>query len=342
MLVRLPETRNVRRIQEVADAIQKSVSTQAQIIDDLLDFSRVNTGKLSLRFAPTDVSAIVRSIAETVQKDAKEAGIDLQLDLPITPVLIRGDPVRVEQIVWNLVSNALKFTREGGRVTVRLTIEAGQARLEVTDTGDGIAADVIGSIFDMFQQAPTVTHHVRKGGLGIGLSLVRQLAQLHGGSVEAHSDGLGKGACFVVCLPADASSSHRHAGDRPADLSVFRGKKILLVEDAPESLAAMSDLFEIYEAAVTPVSRASDAFEAAKRQRFDLVVTDVSLPDFDGYWLVGKLRALPAYAVVPMVAVTGRPVAQEEQRAREAGCAACLPKPFSLEALAGITGKAEK
>lgn len=220
---------------------------------------RVNTGKLSLRFVPTDVSAIVRSIAETVQKDAKQAGVSLQVDLPATPILLRGDPVRVEQIVWNLVSNALKFTPEGGRVKVRLAPAAGQVRLEVTDTGAGIAADSIGSIFAMFHQVPTVAHHSRKGRLGIGLSLVRQLAQLHGGRVEAHSDGLGKGACFTVWLPADASSSHRLAGVRPADLSGFRGKRILLVEDAPESLAAMSDLFGIYEAEITPATRASAA-----------------------------------------------------------------------------------
>lgn len=336
ILVRLPETRHIGRIQEIADAIQKSVNAQAQIIDDLLDFSRVKTGKLSLRFAPTDVSMIVRSIIETVQKDAKRAGIDLRLDLPANPVLIRGDAVRVEQIVWNLVSNALKFTPDGGCVTVRLALEDAQARLEVSDTGEGIAADAIRSIFDMFNQASTAPPHSRKGGLGIGLSLVRQLAQLHGGRVEARSDGLGQGACFVVWLPADASSSHRTAGEQPPELSVFRGKKILLVEDAPESLAAMSDLFGIYEAVVVTATRASDALAVARQHSFDLVVTDVSLPDFDGYWLVNNLRALPACAAVPIVAITGRPLAQEGARAREAGCDSCLAKPFSLESLAEV------
>jgi two-component system CheB/CheR fusion protein len=341
MLARLPEIQHIGPIQEIADAIQKSVNTQAQIIDDLLDFSRVNTGKLSLRFAPTDVSAIVRSIAETVQKDATQAAIDLRLDLPETPVLIRGDAVRVEQIVWNLVSNALKFTPAGGRVTVRLSLEAGQARIEVADTGVGIAPDVIPSIFDMFQQAPTVTHHTRRGGLGIGLSLVRQLAGLHGGTVEAVSEGPGHGSRFVVRLPADASFSRRQAGKRPTDLSVFRGKRILLVEDAPQSLAAMSDLFAIYEAHVTGATTASAALQTAKQQTFDLVITDVTLPDFDGYWLAGNIKALPEYAAVPIIAVTGRPVVQEERRACESGCDACLGKPFRLEALADIFWRKE-
>ncbi|GJH17528.1 PAS domain-containing protein [Caballeronia novacaledonica] len=336
MLARLPEIHHVKPIQEISDAIQRSVRAQAQIIDDLLDFSRVSTGKLSLRFAPTDVSAIVRSIAESVASDAQRAAIDLRLDLPEMPIVVRGDAVRVEQIVWNLVSNALKFTPEGGRVTVRLELEGGQVRLEVADTGIGITPDAIGSIFDMFQQAPTVAHHTRKGGLGIGLSLVRQLAGLHGGNVEAFSKGLGHGARFVVRLPAGTSSAHLQAGERPADLSIFRGSRILLVEDAPESLAAMSDPFALYEAEVTTAARASDAIQTAKQQTFDLVVTDVTLPDFDGYWLATNLRALPAYAIVPIVAVTGRPIAHEEQRARDSGCDSCLGKPFSLESLADI------
>lgn len=295
MLIRHPQIHQLGPIQEIADAIQKSVNAQAQLIDDLLDFSRVSTGKLSLRFALTDVSAIVRSIVETVQQEARQTAVDLRLDLPETPIVVRGDAVRIEQIVWNLVTNALKFTPEGGRVTVRLALEATQARLEVADTGVGIPADAIGSIFEMFNQVPAAAHHTKKGGLGIGLSLVRQLANLHGGAVEATSQGPGRGSEFVVWLPADASSTHRQAGKRPVELSVFRGKKILLVEDAPESLTAMSDLFAIYEAEVTAVIKASEALQAARENTFDLVVTDITLPDFDGYWLAKNIKALPEY-----------------------------------------------
>ncbi|CAB3786838.1 CheR family methyltransferase [Paraburkholderia fynbosensis] len=339
MLVRLPEARHIGRIQEVADAIQKSVNTQAQIIDDLLDFSRVNTGKLSLRFAPTDVSEIVRSIADALQKDATEAGIELRVAVPETPVLIRGDAIRVEQIVWNLVSNALKFTLPKGTVTVSLSLESAQARIEVSDTGIGIAPDAIESIFEMFHQEPVVAHHARRGGLGIGLSLVRQLARLHGGAVEAHSDGPGHGARFVVWLPADASSDHRQPGDRQADPSVFRGTSILLVDDERESVVAMSDLFSLYDAKVMTAANASDALEIAKQRSFDLIVTDVNLPDFDGYWLVRHLRALPSCVASAIVAVTGRPVAQEEQAGLEAGCDACLAKPFNLQSLADLMSR---
>ncbi|MBW9107397.1 chemotaxis protein CheB [Paraburkholderia phenoliruptrix] len=336
MLVRLPEVRHIGPVQEVADAIQKSVNTQAQLIDDLLDFSRVNTGKLSLHFAPTDITGIVRSIADAVGLDAQQAGIRLTLDLPDTPVLIRGDAVRLEQIVWNLVSNALKFTPNGGHIDVRLVPESSRVRLEVSDTGIGIAPEAIGSIFEMFRQEPSALHRARKGGLGIGLSLVQQLVQLHGGSVEAQSAGPGRGSRFVVWLPADSSSSHRHAGDRPGDLSVFRGIRVLLVEDAPDSLAAMSDLFSLYEARVTTSADATTALEVAGGQELDLVITDVTLPDLDGYALVQRLRSLPSCKAIPIIAVTGRPIPLEEKHALEAGCDACLPKPFNLQTVADI------
>lgn len=336
MLARLPEARHLRRTQEVADAIQKSVVSQAQIIDDLLDFSRVQTGKLSLRFAPTDVTAIVRSIAETVSNDFKSASVQLQLDLPIAPVLVRGDAVRIEQIVWNLTTNALKFTPKGGKVSISLGLEHGQARLDVTDDGIGIAPEGLKSIFEMFHQVPDASHRSRAGGLGIGLSLVKQLAQLHGGRAEAFSDGIGHGSRFVVYLPADASFVQRKAGDTPTDLSIFNNLRILLVEDQQDSLTAMSELFALYEARVTAATRGEEALSAAEVEVFDVVLTDVNLPDVDGYELVSRLRKTPTCASIPIIAVTGRPVAHEEGRARAAGCDACLSKPFNLQAVADV------
>lgn len=339
ILARMPEAQNVSRIQDIADAIQKTVMTQAQIIDDLLDFSRIQTGKLSLRFAPTDIGSIVRSIADTMQSDFARANIDLQLDLPGAPLLIHGDRVRIEQIVWNLVSNAVKFTSEGGQVRLHLRREAHMARLDVIDSGIGIAPEALESIFEIFQQVPNVPSRVRTGGLGIGLSLVRQLAQLHGGKAEAASNGHGAGSRFMVWLPADASFNHRQAGDKPADLSILKDIRVLLVEDSVESLQAMSELFSLSNAQVTTSTNAADALQVAQMATFDLVITDVNLPDAPGYALVGRIRQLPECANVALVAITGRPVAQEEITALEAGCDACIAKPFNLQAIADIVGK---
>ncbi len=336
ILTRLPETRNVARIQEVSDAIQKSVQTQAQIIDDLLDFSRIQTGKLTLRFAPTDIASIARNISSAMQKDFEDGGVDLRTDVPDEPLIIRGDAVRVEQIIWNLLSNALKFTPRGGHVLIQLRPEREHVQLEVTDTGCGIAPDALSTVFEMFQQAPNTPFRAKSAGLGIGLSLVRQLAQLHGGTAEACSEGEGRGACFIVRLPAEASSSQRQTGNLPADVSVFSGVDILLVEDSEDSLQAMEDLLSLYDAKVSTSTNALDALRHAAHRPFDLVVTDVNLPDMEGYELVKRIRQLPDFKTALIVALTGRPVAQEQTRARAAGCDACLSKPFNLEVLADL------
>jgi two-component system CheB/CheR fusion protein len=237
MLARIPEVRHVRRVQEIADAVHRSVVTQAQIIDDLVDFSRVQTGKLSLRFAPTDVAAIVRSVTQTVQPDMEQAAIGLRLDIPSEPLLMQGDAVRVEQIVWNLLTNALKFTPKGGTVSVRLGLDGTSVRLDVIDTGIGIAADALHTVFEMFAQIPNTGQRARTPGLGIGLSLVRQLAELHGGSAEAFSDGKGRGTRFTVRFPADASFVYRQTDSAPADLALFQNLRILLVGDSADTLA---------------------------------------------------------------------------------------------------------
>jgi two-component system CheB/CheR fusion protein len=339
ILARMPEAKTSGRIQQVADAIQKSVLSQAQIIDDLLDFSRIQTGKLSLRLPPTDIASIVRAICSAMQDDFRKGEVRLELKLPATPVIIHGDAVRVEQIIWNLLSNALKFTSSGGQIIVRLQQEAEKVKLEVADTGCGIATDALESVFEMFEQTPNIPFRARSGGLGIGLSLVRQIAQLHGGTAEAFSDGAGRGACFVVTFPADASFAHRKAGDKPADLAVFAGARVLLVEDSEESLQAMSELLSLYDAQVSTASNAAEALSIAEAQQCDLVITDVNLPDIDGYHLVAWLRQLSGFSSIPIVAVTGRPVSHEEASAREAGCDACLPKPFNLQALADVVGR---
>ncbi len=237
-------------------------------------------------------------------------------------------------IIWNLLGNALKFTPRGGQVTARLQQDTDNVLLEVTDTGCGIKPDHLKSIFEIFQQTPNVPYRARTGGLGIGLSLVRQLAELHGGKADAFSDGIGKGARFVVRLPSDASSATRRAGERPAELSIFENARMLLVEDSTESLTAMADLLSLFGAKISTAANGADGLQAASDADFRVIVTDLGLPDMDGYQLMRQLRKLKRCETTPIIAVTGRPVAQEEGPAREAGCNACLTKPFNLQALA--------
>ncbi|SAK52392.1 chemotaxis protein [Caballeronia temeraria] len=334
ILARIPEARHIGRVQEVSDAIQKSVLTQAQIIDDLLDFSRIQTGKLSLRFAPTDFAGVVRSIVDAMRTDFDNGGVALRLDVPQTPALIRADAVRIEQIVWNLLSNALKFTPQGGEVAVRIQQNAESVRLEVADTGCGLAPDTLSSIFDMYRQTPNVPCRARPGGLGIGLSLVRQLALLHGGTVDAFSDGENKGACFVVVLPADASFAHGAAGDAPADLSVFAEVRVLVIDDQQDSLDAMTDLLALYGARVSGANGAADALRIAGETEFDLAIAHIDHLGADASRIARQLRDVQRAAKLAVVALTGRATAQEEARALAAGFDACLSTPFNLATLA--------
>jgi two-component system CheB/CheR fusion protein len=200
LLTRAPEARSIAVVQQAADAIQRSVVGQAKIIDDLLDLSRVRTGKLALQQGPVDLSAAVRSVVEANATDAALSGIDLSTSGVDVPVVIRADAVRFEQMLWNLVRNALKFTPRGGRVGITLSRDGDFICVEVADTGQGIAPDFLPRIFDMFSQAEAGGRRDR-GGLGIGLSLVKQLAEMHGGRIEAESAGLGKGARFRLWLP---------------------------------------------------------------------------------------------------------------------------------------------
>ena len=184
------------------DAIQRNAQLQARLVDDLLDISRVVSGKLRIDREPVNLSGVLESAAETVRADAQARSVELSVELPARPVVVQGAPLRLQQIVWNILSNAVKFTPKGGRVRARVWAEGGDAFVEVTDTGIGIASDFLPHVFDRFRQADGSTTR-QHGGLGLGLSIVRHLVELHGGTVRAESEGLGHGATFTVTLPVD-------------------------------------------------------------------------------------------------------------------------------------------
>jgi two-component system CheB/CheR fusion protein len=332
LLTRVPEARDIVSVQEAADAIRRSVVSQAKIIDDLLDLSRIRTGKLMLDIGPVDLELVARSVVEASSADALAKGVALSLAGPDTPVMVEADAVRVEQMLWNLMRNALKFTPEGGEVKVILSRKNGFAGIEVVDTGRGIAADFLPKIFDMFSQADGGGRR-DSGGLGIGLSLVKQLIEMHGGRIEAASAGLGHGARFCLWLPEKAQAPSQKIRAVAADPSILRGLRVLLVDDALESLEAFRVLLELDGAQVWAESSAEGALTALAEHEFDLILSDIGMPAMNGLEFIERLRQSPRTAHVPALALTGFGREQDAVQALRAGYHAHLSKPVSLHNL---------
>ena len=329
LLTRTPEARGIAVVREAADAIQRSVVGQAKIIDDLLDLSRIRTGKLALHQGLVDLSVAVRSVVDASAVDAAMNGIDLSVSGVDVPTVIRADAVRFEQMLWNLVRNALKFTPRGGHVGITLSRDYDFICVEVADTGQGIAPEFLPRIFDMFSQAEAGGRRDR-GGLGIGLSLVKQLAEMHGGRVEADSAGLGKGARFRLWLPECPVLPEIHHPKPLLDSSALKGLRVLLVDDSLEAVEAFHALLELEGAVVQAESSAEQALAVANDHDFDLILSDIGMPQMDGYEFIAALRRLPRTAAVPAIAVTGFGRAQDAARALRAGFNAHLGKPVSL------------
>ncbi|MFL9962314.1 chemotaxis protein CheB [Paraburkholderia sediminicola] len=332
MLDRAPSTQGLPVVHDAADAIRRSVVSLAKIIDDLLDLSRVRTGKLALERSRVDIAAITAAVSSAIEPDALANQVSVQVEGAAEPFFIEADPVRFEQILWNLVSNAVKFTQPGGSVTIRLSHDNGHACVEVRDTGRGIDSMFLPHVFDMFSQAEG-SHRRHSGGLGIGLALVKQLAEMHGGHVQAESAGLGKGARFRVWLPAGSAEVPGESRELPGDASLLKGMRILLVDDAVESLQAFQTLLEMEGAQVWPQTTGAAALAVAPQQTFDLILSDIGMPGMDGYELIAALRRLPGTASVPALALTGFGRAQDATRAIRAGYDGHLGKPVSLQAL---------
>jgi two-component system CheB/CheR fusion protein len=338
LLTRLPAARETAHVREAADAIQRSVISQAKIIDDLLDLSRVRTGKLTLQFESLDLAAVLRAVVDASSDDATSNGINLSVSGIDTPLVVQADAVRFEQMLWNVVRNALKFTPRGGRVDLSLLRKDGFACIEVADTGRGIASDFLPKVFDMFSQAEGGGRRDR-GGLGIGLSLVKQLAEMHGGRIEAESAGLGLGARFRLWLPEHYYSLYEKNSTEPIDPSILKGLRILLVDDALDGLEAFRTLLEREGAHVQTAESGELALSAASRDDFDVILSDIGMPEMSGYELIAQLRKSPRTARVPAIALTGFGREQDIARAIEAGFDAHISKPVTLRALLDAIGR---
>jgi two-component system CheB/CheR fusion protein len=279
-----------------------------------------------------DLCQRVRSIVAVASHDAQVKHIELSLQACEPGVLVLADAVRLDQIIWNLLSNALKFTPAGGRVTVRISIEQTNVRLDVIDTGQGIDPGFITDVFDMFRQANarSVRHD---SGLGIGLAIVKQLVEAHGGRVEASSPGLNQGARFSFWLPVRYDAALPTGTLQLTDTALTQGLRILLVDDLADASEALAMLLEIEGARVTTARGGGEALSLLKANEFDLLISDIAMPDMDGYELVAALRKLPGKRTLPAIALTGFGRRHDQDKALNAGFDAHIGKPVSLEDL---------
>ena len=320
------------------ETIERNVRLQTQLVSDLLDVSRIVSGKMRLELRPLQPATYVDSVIETVRPgaDAKGVAIEAALDRNAGPVL--ADPARLQQILWNLLSNAVKFTPAGGRIRVSLARRADAVVLAVEDTGIGIGPDFLPFVFDRFRQVDSSTTR-RHGGLGLGLAIVRHLVELHGGTVRAESAGEGRGARFVVALPRAAALAAPATEPAPALPSTpvrrLRGVRVLVVDDEPDGRDVVKSLLEDREAEVVTAPSVRAALAAVDDFAPDVVVSDIGMPGEDGYALIRALRARGPErgGAVPAIALTAFARAEDSRRAHRAGFQIHLAKPVDDEEL---------
>ena len=330
LLTTLPEAQPLAAVMRAAQTIQRTVQSQARIIDDLLDMSRTNVGKLAINRVPLLFLEAIQPCMTWALAESRNKGVRLYAEGFDDPILIDGDPIRIEQIAWNLLSNAIKFSRKGGAIIVRVARAGEEALFEVTDSGRGIAPEFLPHVFEMFKQAEAPTTR-GEGGLGIGLALVKSLAELHGGRVAAESTGPGRGATFRVWLPLHQSTDFSPLDGSPSGPKrSITGARVLLVDDAADTLETFGYLLEHEGAIVTPAGSGAEALRLTETMDFDLLVSDVGMPHMDGYEMMAEMRRRPRTASLPSIALTGYGRAQDVQRALAAGFHAHVDKPVDF------------
>ena len=337
------------RAARALETVEKNAHIQARLIEDMLDFSRIEQGKLVLSVGPLELTRVVEAAIEAVRPAADAKGVRIQPVLDSHATIV-GDADRLQQIAWNLLSNAIKFTPKGGRVQVLLRRAHSYVELAVSDNGQGIEPEFLPFVFDRFRQAdPSFTR--RAGGLGLGLAIVRSLVELHGGTVVAQSDGKGKGAAFEVRLPtapvrAEPSSEQHPDASRvnfecPKELA---GLSVLVVDDEPDTRELIRYLLEQCDTHVTSAASAREALACLERGRFDVLVSDIGMPDQDGYTLIRRVRALPPSqgGWIPAVALTAYTRAEDRTRALRSGFNTHLAKPIEPSELLAVIAAVSK
>ncbi|MGH9867830.1 MAG: hybrid sensor histidine kinase/response regulator [Candidatus Polarisedimenticolia bacterium] len=328
-----PERRN-----KALGIMRRQLSHLTRLVDDLLDVSRITRGKLELRREGLDLSHVLHESAESVRPFMEVHGHTLEMASIEGKLPVNGDRVRLVQVVSNLLNNAAKFTSRGGRIELRARREAGQAVISVRDTGQGISAEMLRTIFDIFFQAPA--GRLTPKGLGIGLALVKRLVELHGGSVEAHSEGEGRGSEFIVRLPLAEGTrdvrSPEAAGPRPVLASSGQGRRVLVVDDNEDIVASLIDVMEQMGCDVRSARDGVEALEEAERFHPEMILMDLGMPRMDGLETARRLRESPWGRDILLVAVTGWGQGADRHRSRAAGFDHHMVKPVDPAALAGL------
>jgi len=324
-------TLDEKSVTQALDAIERNAWLQSRLIDDLLDTSRIATGKLHFEPKPTDLNVAVKAAVDTVRTSAAARSIELLVLLYPARLIVMGEPVRLQQIAWNMVSNAIKFTDPGGKVTVNTGLNGTKAYFSVVDTGIGIAPEFLPHVFDRFRQADGSTSR-RHGGLGLGLAIADALAKMHGGLMEAWSEGVGRGATFT--LRVELAPTGRVAPETvPQKVPSLKGLDVLIVEDSPDTLLLLSTIFRREGANVTTAESAAEALQGAVTKRPNIIVSDIGMPEVDGYQLLEQLRILPGLRDVPAIAISGYASEDDREHALSVGYLALVPKPVDVDTL---------
>jgi PAS domain S-box-containing protein len=346
-----------RSAARAVEVIERNADAQNQLIEDILDVSRIITGKTALHVEPVEPVSVIEAAAEAVRPAAEARRVELKIPASTEAFSIFGDAARLRQVVWNLLTNAVKFTPEGGRVEVRVERADSHVRIQVSDTGEGVDPEFLPYVFDRFRQADASTTR-KRGGLGLGLAIVRHLVELHGGTVGAESEGVGRGTTFTVTLPlagavaqpGEPDDSRAARGKRvasPVDCpSSLASLRVLVVDDEPDTLGFLVAVLEGCGAEVTTASSAAEAFRLSKEVKPEVLVSDIGMPGEDGYQLIRRVRRLEddEGGRTPAIALTAYAREADRRKAIRAGFQAHMTKPVEpsklAEVVASLAGRA--
>jgi PAS domain S-box-containing protein len=316
-------------VRRALGTISRNARVQAQLVDDLLDVSRILSGKLRMQMAPLDLTEIAEAAIEVVRPAAHAKQIDLRTRFARRPILVVGDADRLQQVIWNVLSNAVKFTPGHGRVDMQITADAGTAEILVRDTGQGITSEFVPHVFDRFRQADSSTTRPH-GGLGLGLAIAKSIVELHGGSITAASRGSGQGSTFRIELPGGITPDWRRRRTRQQpDQRALGGADVLVLDDQDDERVLLFTIFTHAGARVRMAGTVEEALASMEASCPDLVVSDLAMPGEDGYAFIRRVRDVPRLRQVPALAVTAHARPEDRDAALAAGFNAYVAKPIN-------------